>query len=261
MILNASHGLISIMHMTRRHGFLFGILIMLCSLLAPLALADNSVILATTEFAPYMSQKLKGQGPLVAIATEAFRREGYTVQVRFLPWVRGLAYAKEGAVDGMAGIWHSSEREQWFMYGQSVVSNKIGFFERVDHPITFKALTDLRPYVIGTVRAYANPPAFDAAQLHTEEAVDDSTNLRKLAAGRLDLVLVDKAVAQDLIDQQLPELKDQLAWVEPPVDILPLYIAISRQTPNAAKKLAALNAGIDSMIHDGTMLKLLATLQ
>lgn len=225
------------------------------------ARADNSVVMTTTEFAPYMGSSLRHQGVLVAIADEAFRREGYSLKVRFLPWARALAYAKEGRADGMVGIWHSQEREQWFLYPKSVLSNQIGFYARVGRPLTYKNLVDLKPYVIGTVRAYANPPAFDAAHLHTEEAVDDLTNLRKLAAGRLDLVLVDRAVAQYLIDNALPELKSQLQWVSPPIDILPLYVAVSRQAPEAGPKLAALNAGLESMQKDGSLARLVTALQ
>jgi len=244
------------MRFRRWHGPLASILVLLCGLHAPLALADNTVVMATTEFAPYMGAQLNHQGVAVAIAAEAFRREGYTLQIRFLPWVRGLAYAKEGKVDGMVGMWYSQERTQWFAYSRSVMSNKIGFYERRDNPIAFTDLAKLKPYTIGVVRAYANPPAFDAAHLHTDEAVDDITNLRKLAAGRLDLVLIDKAVAQYLIDNSLPELKGQLQWIEPPVDILPLYVGLSKQAPDFQKKLTALNAGMESMQRDGTLTRL-----
>jgi len=245
------------MHFQQRwHGSLVGILTALYCLHAPGARAAETVVMSTTEFAPYMSAQLSHQGVLVAIATEAFKREGYALQIRFLPWVRALAYAKEGKVDGMVGIWHSQEREQWFVYSRSVISNKVGFYKRNGSPIVFTGLPQLRPYVIGTVRAYANPPAFDAAHLHTDEAVDDLTNLRKLAAGRLDLALVDKAVAQYLIENSLPELKEKLQWVEPPVDILPLYIGLSRRAPDFSKKLAALNAGMDAMQKDGSLAKL-----
>ena len=244
------------MRSQRWHSPLASILVLLCGLHTPRALADETVVMTTAEFAPYMGSQLSQQGVFVEIATEAFKREGYTLQVRFLPWVRGLAYAKEGKVDGVIGLWYSQERSQWFAYSRSVISNKIGFYERRDKPIAFTDLAQLKPYTIGVVRAYANPPAFDAAHLHTDEAVDDITNLRKLAAGRLDLVLIDKAVAHYLIDNSLPELKGQLQWIEPPVDILPLYVGLSKQTPDFEKKLAALNAGMDSMQKDGTLARL-----
>lgn len=244
------------MYFHRWRDSLIGILIVLFGLHAPRVMANPTIVMVTTEFAPYMGAELSGQGALVAITTEAFRREGYSLQVRFLPWVRGLAYAKEGQVDGVIGLWYSQERAQWFAYSRSVISNKIGFYERRDHPVAFTTLNGLKPYVIGTVRAYANPPAFDAAHLQTEEAVDDITNLRKLAAGHLDLILVDKAVAQYLIDHSLQELKNQLKWVEPPVDILPLYVGLSKKAPDFEKKLAALNAGMESMQKDGSLAKL-----
>lgn len=208
-----------------------------------------------------MSNTLQRQGVLVEIATEAFRREGYQLQVRFLPWARALGVAKEGEVDGMVGIWYSSERAQWFNYSKPILANQIGFYRRVDHPVAYKTLNDLRPYTIGTVHDYANPPAFEAAHLHVDEANDDLTNLRKLAAGRLDLVLVDRAVARFMIERDAPSLRGQLVWIDPPVDLMPLYCAISRRTPDAAKKLAALDAGLDAMTRDGTLARLVASIQ
>ncbi len=223
--------------------------------------AGPTVVLSTTEFAPYMSSALQHQGVMVEIATEAYRREGYTLQVRFLPWARALGVAEQGEVDGMVGIWHSHEREQWFDYSKPILANQMGFYRRADHPIAFKSLSDLHPYVIGTVRAYANPPDFDAAHLHIDEANDDLTNLRKLAVGRLDLVLVDRAVGRYLIKRDDPAQRDKLVWVDPPIDLMPLYCAISRRTPDAGKKLAALDAGLDSMARDGTLARLVASIQ
>lgn len=246
-------------------GVLSQAMAMMCVLTCIPAHADSAaeptVVLSTTEFAPYMSSALQHQGVMVEIANEAYRREGYALKVRFLPWARALGVAEQGEVDGMVGIWYSREREQWFNYSKPILANQMGFYRRVDHPITFKSLNDLHPYVIGIVHAYANPPAFDAAHLHTDEANDDLTNLRKLAAGRLDLVLVDRAVARYLIERDEPTLRGKLTWVDPPIDLMPLYCAISRRAPDADKKLAALNAGLDSMARDGTLSRLVAAIQ
>ena len=59
---------------------------------------------------------------------------------------------------------------------------------------------------IGTVRGYANPPSFLAANLDSEEEGDDFANLRKLEAGRIDLVLIDRSVAEYLIADRMPAM-------------------------------------------------------
>lgn len=212
----------------------------------------------TTDFPPYMSASQPGNGVMVAIATEAFKRSGYTLKVSFLPWARALEDGKKGDSDGVLGIWKSPEREPFFVFSSEVVSNQIGLYKRADSPIKYSSMADLKSYTIGTVRGYANPAAFDAAKLHTAEVTDDETNLRKLASSRIDLMLVDKGVAQHLIDAKAPELKGKLAWIDPPIDKLPLFVGISKKTPDYEKKLAALNQGLDAMKKDGSLAKMVS---
>ncbi|MBV8658384.1 MAG: transporter substrate-binding domain-containing protein [Burkholderiales bacterium] len=224
----------------------------------PPACAADVIQLTSTEYPPYMSAALPADGVITAIAVEAFKRGGYTAHVSFLPWARALNDGKEGAVDGIVGIWHSKEREQWFIYSNPMPSNQIGLYKRSDSPIAYKALADLKPYTIGTVRGYANPPAFDDAKLRTAEVGDDESNLRKLGAGRIDLVLIDKGVAQHLINTKVQEFKGKLSWIDPPIDKLPMYVVISKKAADKEKKLAAFNQGLQSMEKDGTLAKLVS---
>ncbi|QNM97561.1 substrate-binding periplasmic protein [Chitinimonas koreensis] len=241
--------------MFARHALPFLAAAVLGASLVP-ALAADTVNLTTTDYPPYMSASLPQGGVIVAIATEAFKRGGYTAKVSVLPWARALDDGKEGQADGVIGIWRNKEREQWFLFSEPLGSNQIGFYKRNDKAIAYKSLADLKNYSIGTVRGYANPQAFEEAKLRTTEVVDDSTNLLKLGAGRVDLVLIDKGVARHLLDTSAAAAKGQVGWIEPAVDKLPLYVAISRKAPDHDKKLKALNQGLEAMQKDGTLAKM-----
>jgi len=220
------------------------------------ASALDVIHLATSEYPPYMGQGLPQGGAITAIATEAFRRGGYEVKATFLPWARTVDSAKSGLVEGVLGIWHSKEREQWFVYSNPLPATQMGFYKRSDSPISYTALSELKPYLVGTVRGYANPAAFDEAKLRTDEVVDDETNLRKLSVGRIDLVLIDKGVARYLINSKPDAFKAKLVWLEPAIEKLPLYVALSKKTPEIDKKLAAFNKGLLAMEKDGTLARL-----
>ncbi|MGQ5525362.1 substrate-binding periplasmic protein [Chitinimonas sp. PSY-7] len=222
------------------------------------AQAEELLQFVTTEYPPYTTANLPNGGIITAIATEAFKRGGYNINVTILPWARALREGTEGRVDGIVAIWHSVEREQWFIYSNPIAPNQIGFFKRVDSPIRYKNLSDLKPYTIGTVRGYANPPAFDEAKLNTVDAVDDETNLRKLGAKRLDLVLIDKGVAQYLIDLKIGYLMGKLVWMGPAIEAPQLYVVLSKSAPDKEKKLEAFNRGLQLMEKDGTLAKLIA---
>lgn len=201
-----------------------------------------------------MSERAPGQGLVIRIATAAMNRSGYEVKTTFLPWARALDLTKAGTVDGIAGVWFAAERASTLQYSNPLTSTKIGFFKRIDNPVTFATLSELRGYSIGTVRGYANPPAFEEARLHTEEASDDETNLRKLAGKRVQFVLIEKkGVAQGLLNNSLPQLKNQLVWMEPAVSVMPLYVAFSRNARNHDELVNAFNQGLEALKKDGSL--------
>lgn len=235
-----------------RRAMLVTMVLLLCAN----ACALDLIKIATSEYPPYMGQDLPQGGMLVAVATEAFRRSGYELKVTFLPWARTMDSAKSGALEGVLGIWHSDEREQWFVYSKPLPGTEVGFYKRSDSQISYRSLSELKPYTIGTVRGYANPSAFNAANLRIDEVVDDETNLRKLGAGRIDLALIDKGVARYLIASKPDNFKGKLVWIEPAVEKQPLYIALSKKTADLDKKLAAFNKGLQSMEKDGTLTKM-----
>lgn len=220
--------------------------------------AAQTMQLVTTEFPPYTGKALPAQGIASEITVEALKRGGYNAVVTVQPWARALKAGKDGAVDGVVAIWHSKEREEWFVYSEPYLVNQVGFYKRADSSTRFNNLTDLKSYRIGTVRDYANPKAFIDAKLTNEEAVDDEMNLRKLDGKRLDLILVDKGVARYLIETKLPDAKEKLVWLDPPVEETPLYTAISKKAPDHEKKLAAFNLGLKQMKEDGTLAKMLS---
>lgn len=245
-----------ILPLTRR-GVLSAAVSLALAALAPLAAAD-AVHLATSEYPPYMSASLPDKGVEIAITVEAFKRAGYAAQISFLPWARLMSESKAGRVDGVAGMWKSAEREQWYVFSNATAPTQLGLYRRADKAISYQNLTELKSYTVGTVRGYANPKAFDDAKLKVDEVVDDETNLRKLLGGRLDLILIDKGVANHLINSKVPEAKGKLAWIEPAVEKQYLHIAISKQAPNYEKKLAAFNQGLALMEKDGTLAKMIS---
>src|SRR6185369_8496065 len=100
---------------------------------------------------------------------------------------------------------------------------------------------------------YLNNPVFDAATyLKKEEAVSDEVNLRKLHYGRVDLVFIDRLVAEHLLRGALAEYRDSLEMLEPPIeDAKPLYIAYSRKSLAMEKLREDCDAGMKEIVSDG----------
>lgn len=214
--------------------------------------------LVATEFPPYTSAAIADGGTAVAITQAAVERVGLAMDLQYRPWVRALAELQQGQWDGVIGAWHSIEREKFLLFPRPLgITNRIGFMARAGSNIAVDDLARLGGLKIGTVRDYANPPAFERAPLQREEAVDDVTNLRKLLAGRIDLVLVDKGVAFHLLQTQLRDAAASLVWLEPALADVPLYMALSRREPEAPARLAAFNKGLSELQTSGELARLL----
>lgn len=219
------------------------------------ASAAQTLRLATLDWEPYVGQTLKDKGFNTAIVTEAFRRAGYQVKIDFLPWDKAIEEAKKGAYDAVYPEYYSKERAQDFEYSYFFSNSLLVFYKKAQANITYKNLRDLATYRIGVVKGYINTDEFDnATYLKKVECESDEDNLRKLLKGEVDLIVIDKLVAQYLIDTKIPEAKGKLAPLEPPLTIHNLFVIFPKSKNPASKKLATeFNRAFESMDKDGTV--------
>jgi polar amino acid transport system substrate-binding protein len=222
------------------------------------ARAGEAVQLVSTEYPPYMAAALPNGGITVDIVARAFRRAGYEPVVTFRPWARALDEAQNGDYDGVIFLWHSAEREKHFAFSDALPANQIGFYKLKSDQIAFRTLSDLASYTIGIGRGYVNPPSFEAAHLHTESAVDDEENLRKLDARRVDMVLIDRGVAAYLLGARLAKFRGEMEWVDPPIEEQIQYLGLPLNRPGYRAKLEAFNRALASLYADGTVKSLIA---
>lgn len=219
--------------------------------------ASRELRLVATEFPPYTGVTLEDGGTAAAITRAALERAGLRMVLQFRPWARALFEMQQGQWDGIIGAWYTAERESYMAFSLPLgITNRIGFMARAGMSTAVGDLSKLGNLKIGVVRDYANPPAFERANLKRDEAFDDLSNLRKLLAGRVDLALIDKGVAFHLIKtQQLDGSK--LIWLEPPVAEMQLFTALSRRDPELIAHLAAFNKGLSELQASGELARLL----
>src|SRR4051812_28222329 len=188
------------------------------TLLAALPAQARKLLLAATESPPYYSESLDRGGPVAELTVSALRNAGYEVEVRFMPWARALKLGEQGKVDGLIGVWRSPERELSFIYSEPVVSNRIVLCRYGSSgPDKFTSFEALRPFTIGVVRGYADPPGLAAAGVRTEAVTHDLQNLRKLVAGHVDLALIDSRVGEYLANRHLGPAAVNINCLTPPV--------------------------------------------
>lgn len=186
------------------------------SLASTAVFADN-IKLTSLEWPPYSGASLENQGASVAVAKEALKAMGHSVTVEFFPWQRAVNMGlKNPAYEGYFPEYYADGLDCTF--SEKMGDSPLGFAEQASKPITWNSLEDLAAYNIGTVRGYVNTAAFDQkvaqGDLKVDPASDDITNLRKIAAGRLALAVIDQNVLNYLLatDNSIAAQKDKISF-------------------------------------------------
>lgn len=173
--------------------------------------ASVTVRLSSLDWPPFSGEDLPNRGLSTAIVERTLARAGLSAEISFLPWQRAVATGLKAP--GHAGYfpeYRTTASQAQCLLSAPIGSSPLGFAERVTAPVEWRSLADLAGWRIGTVRGYVNTDGFDRAvadgRLSVEPAVDDATNLRKLAAGRLDMAVIDANVLSHLLSAD-PDLR------------------------------------------------------
>ena len=253
--------------MNLRHGLLP---ILLCATLMPGPLQAQTVVnLMTGERPPYVGASLPHGGYVAEVVQAAFQHSGYAVKLQFSTWARARLQAVKGDAAGM--IFSEAESATLpasdFVYSEHFFGGTTGLLKKTgqslppvarnakDHAGLFKALA---PYRFGAVRDGVSLAAFENASFLARELfASDLQNLDMLAQGRVQLALIDKYTAAELMVSQRPNLIGQLEFVTPALAQSDYYVAFSRHQKNHAQLLATFNQGLAKLRQDGTLEKIM----
>lgn len=218
-----------------------------------LALAGEKVFLANEiNWPPYYGQDLPKGGYITEIIRQAFKRAGYDIEIKWLPWKRALFMAETGEVDGLGGAYYTEERAKIFLYSEVIDTTRMVFFKRKDTEITYKSLSDLKGKRIGIGQGYGLPDRIlEAEYLNLVEIMDMEHNLKMLISGRVDLIIGSEAVILDLIFKKFPEAGDEIEVFGDPLEEETISLALSKNIPDAHKILEAFNKGLKQLKEEG----------
>lgn len=224
-----------------------------CTLLASLPpgwshAQTKTIRISNGDWAPFMGEALPHHGFVSRIVTEAFRLAGVTVVYEFYPWARAYHVARNGGVDASIGWYRTEEREQEFLFSEPVfVESQVLFFLK-DKPLRWTTLEDLRGLSIGATLGYTYGDRFK--ELEESKAIDvqrtgsDEQNLRKLLAGRIQGVLLSRAVGTRLVQALGSELSQRITFDARAVNSGPLHVIFPKSSAHSAAWLAQFNRGL-----------------
>ncbi|MDP6474241.1 MAG: transporter substrate-binding domain-containing protein [Alphaproteobacteria bacterium] len=145
------------------------------------------------DWPPYAFMGADGaEGISVEILAEASRRANIIPSFVELPWNRCLELVRSGELDAVID---AAKRDEFIQGPASFSAYTNHFWVRQDDPAAVYNETALKGRTIGLVQGYVYPESLMAvverAGMAIDYAVDDGNNLRKLAFGRVDVIVAD----------------------------------------------------------------------
>lgn len=238
---------------------------------------ERQVNLLTLEWEPYTGSQMAQNGFVSSVIIQAYKKAGYKVHITFKPWKDALEITKAGGADGVFPAYHVAEREASFIFSDEICKSPLGLCKRrnIVQPspgggvlkkgmnIAFMtdpridqvgALRDLKSYKFGVVKGYANTQEFDAADFLVKvQALSDEANIGQLLGDEVQLIVIDKYVARNIMIRKFPWFAGEVEFMHPALSLKGLYLAVSRNVETPEEKIQAFNAGLQVLKQDGIL--------
>jgi polar amino acid transport system substrate-binding protein len=198
----------------------------------------EKIRIVTEPWAPYvMVENGKASGLDYDTTAIVFERLGIEVQWQFLPWKRCLMMLQQGEADGALDIFKATERDDLLLYPSEPMSDVNWVLFQADaRPHPFHTLEDLRGLTVGVSPGYLYTPEFDHSTAFIREpAPSHEANFGKLSRGRIDLLVTDRRLGQQLLDHL--KLRDQISQLPTVMSTREQFLALRR------------NAGMDLLVQ------------
>ena len=231
-----------------------------CVLMCASAVAADYKV-TSLDWPPYTKDKLPAQGASSAVVAEAFKAAGDAVKIEFYPWSRAVDMAKKDkAYVAYFPEYYSKENAAAFLYSDPIGVGPLVFVERKADPVKWDSYDSLKGKRIGVVQDYVNTEELDkriaSKALVADEAPDDTKNLLKVAAGRVDVAVIDLNVFNYLVknDSSVKAVADKLQVNGKTLEDKKLFVCF-KKSPEGEKALKAFNEGLKKIDTDAIMKK------
>ncbi len=217
--------------------------------IAAAGFAQDTIRLASGEWAPYQSEHLKDNGIASRIVTQAFALEGIKVEYGYFPWARSYEFAKTGEWDGTFLWFDTSERRQFFHISEPVLDIEYVFFHLKRHAFDWNKIDDLKGKKIGATLKYSYGEDFkraeEAGSIDVERVSADELNFKKLLKGRIHIFPNERESGYALLRKLFTPEQVALFTHHPlPVRADPHHVLFPKSLARSEQMVARFNRGL-----------------
>ena len=208
----------------------------------------ESLKLVTGEWSPYTSESLQGYGFITEIITGTFQEMGLAPEYEFHKWKRCYSLVIRGDVWAAFPYSFTEERAKEVLFSDTIGKSLTRFFYyKKAKEYKYETLEDLKAYEIGGVKGYFYEDAFQQAGLNVSYTSDELSSLKRLAAGRVELIPLNELVGWDLIKKNFPDQAADFGVLEKPYDTSELRLIVSKAYPGSEELLNRFNTSLKKM--------------
>ncbi len=235
------------------------------------ALSAQPLKLASGEKEPYIGQHLSNQGYVHELVQEILHRMELEASIGFFPWERARILVEKGDLDGLISTDALLTNQRQLVVSQGFPGEKLGLLKSKETEFTLppnfrtgseedlQALAEsLAGMRIGLVRGADSIAQFQKPSgLRTQYINTYEQGMQMLASGRIELLLIDKYTAADIMTDKLPHLIGQLDFLDPPLLERQFHLALNRANPKTEALIQAFNSELTRALSDGTLATLM----
>lgn len=206
----------------------------------------EKILLVTGEWAPYTSQEIEGYGFITEIISETLKDMGMTPEYEFRKWKRCYSLVKRNKVWAAFPYSYTEERAKEVFYSDTVgeSTTKFFFYNKGEKVFKYEDLADLKAYKISGVKGYFYEEAFEKAGLNISYTSDETSALKRLAAGRVELMPMNELVGWALIKKVFPDDVSKFGTLEKPYSVAELKLIVSQKYPDSENLLKRFNESL-----------------
>lgn len=215
--------------------------------------ANETVRFAIGEWAPYTSVNDARGRLLENIVTEAFKREGFSVEYEYFPWKRSYSLVESGQFDGTFP-WAITEEhiKKFYINKIFLIKDEGVFFHLKSMQFDWNTLEDLKKYSVGVTIGYKEEQIYKENGIIAQSVPTEDLNFKKILAGRIDVYQTSKIVGYEIIKKIFTaEEASQFTNHPDPAVVNEFYILFSKKTSNGQKLADIFDAGLKKLKESG----------
>ncbi|HIF49052.1 MAG TPA: ABC transporter substrate-binding protein, partial [Cytophagales bacterium] len=211
----------------------------------PAFVVAEPLIFSTSNASPFSSEHNPQAGYVNEIIRRAFASKSISTRFEHYPHTRAVFMATHGKTAGVFPLRSNQAHKDSLYYSNPIPGTKIGYLvpvaTQVDTILPVKN-GDINAHFlrlgltrIGYITGAPIPQALvDASNIDTIAVSSVSSLLDMLALDRVDMIFADEYLVKETLVNERPHLQGQYRFIEALSRDHPFFLAVSKDTPNAA---------------------------